>query len=74
MFNLVILLFVLTVCKTAHFSLQYFGAVRAHNEQIMYCWGKARDGALGLGGIEELFVSSPRWSKYLAGKDVRIVG
>ncbi len=42
--------------------------------QSMYCWGNAQQGALGLGGIEELTVPSPKWNKYLAETNIRTVG
>ena len=39
----------------------------------MYSWGRASDGQLGLGGIQETIVSSPRWNKHVAEKSIRHV-
>ena len=40
----------------------------------MLCWGKAEEGALGLGGIEELVVPQPTRNKHLGDRGVRTVG
>ena len=39
----------------------------------MYSWGRATDGQLGLGGIQETIISSPRWNKHVAEKSIRHV-
>ena len=40
----------------------------------MLCWGKAFEGALGLGGIEESSVTTPTRNKHLAERPVSRVG
>ena len=39
----------------------------------VYCWGKHSDGQLGLGGIEDQQVLSPRHCKYLSGLSVHSI-
>ena len=40
----------------------------------MLCWGKAEEGALGLGGIEEMVVPQPTRNRHLGDRGVRRVG
>ena len=40
----------------------------------MYCWGKAQEGALGVGGIEDLHVTTPKWNNYIGHQNVKSVG
>ena len=40
----------------------------------MYCWGKAGDGALGLGGIEDMFVTIPTWNKHIGNRQLKSIG
>lgn len=44
------------------------------SSSVMLCWGKAEEGALGVGGIEEVVVTQPTRNKHLMGLGVRIVG
>ena len=37
----------------------------------MYSWGRASDGQLGLGGIQDTIVTAPRWNKHVAEKSIR---
>ena len=40
----------------------------------MYSWGRATDGQLGLGGIDEMHILRPRWKKHVREMSVRQVG
>ena len=40
----------------------------------MYCWGKAQEGALGVGGIEDLRVITPKWNNYIGHQNVKSIG
>lgn len=48
-------------------------AVAACRSKGMYSWGKATDGQLGLGGIQENIITSPRWNKHVSEKSIRHV-
>ena len=40
----------------------------------MYCWGKAEEGSLGLGGIEDSKVTTPTRNTYIGDDKVTALG
>ena len=37
----------------------------------MFAWGKASDGQLGLGGIEEPLLPLPKWNKHVGNRRIK---
>ena len=53
---------------TTHTQLQ-----KQVHSTAMLVWGRAADGQLGLGGIEDTLISAPQWNKHIGNQAVRAV-